>query len=218
MNNSDRPAFAKMMVALGEYYEREISDGLISMYWQGLEHYDIFSVREALNRHMQNPDSGQWMPKIADIAKMLAGTSQDSALQAWAKVDKAVRHVGTYSDVAFDDPLIHRVIHDMGGWIALGMKRDDEWPFVAREFENRYRGHRMRSERPEYPGVLIGLTNAHNMKAGFQQEPARLIGNPEQAGRVMLGGTYAPLIGMARADAHQATSGLRLVSNKEDVA
>jgi hypothetical protein len=35
------------------------------------------------------------------------------------------------------------VISDMGGWVLLGSKGDGDWPFIAKEFENRYRGYRM---------------------------------------------------------------------------
>lgn len=199
MHMKDKADFAEMMVVLSEYYGKAVSDAMIEMYWQGLQMYDIQAIREAFNRHVANPDSGQWMPKIADVAKMLGGTSQDAALQAWAKVDKAIRHVGTYSDVAFDDPLIHRVIHDMGGWIGFGAKTEDEWPFVAKEFENRYRGYRMRSERPDYPKVLTGISNAHNSRNGHKLDAPRLIGNVDKATRVISGGTDKPLIGITSA-------------------
>ena len=199
MRHEDKPQFAAMMNALAEYYNREISEGLMGMYWQGLEHHDLSAVREAMNRHMQNPESGQFFPKIADIARMLTGTSSDRALQAWAKVDQAVRRVGTYADVVFDDPVIHRVLHEMGGWIAMGEKTEDEWPFVAKEFENRYRGYAARSERPEYPPVLIGLAGAHNRKGGHETQPPMLIGDADTARAVMAGGTDKPMIGLTSA-------------------
>ena len=217
MKPNDRNDFMKVMQSLGEYYLRTMSPSVVDMYWKGLENYEIPAIRDALNRHMRNPDSGQFMPKIADIAKMLGGTTQDAALQAWAKVDQAVRRVGTYSDVAFDDPLIHRVLTDMGGWISLGQKREDEWPFIAKEFENRYRGYRVRSERPEYPPVLIGISGAHNRNGGFAQDAPMLIGNAVKAQEVMQGGSSQPLIGLTHASNASAT--LRLVSDKgEDAA
>ena len=212
MNSNNKREFAEMMISLCEYYSRTASDSIIEMYWQGLARYDIQAVREAFNRHVANPDSGQFIPKIADVAKMLGGTSQDAALQAWAKVDKAVRGIGTYSDVAFDDSLIHRVLHDMGGWISLGLKTEDEWPFVAKEFENRYRGYRMRSERPEYPPVMIGLANAHNMKGGHAIEAPRLVGNEQACRNVIDGGTDKQLIGFSRPG---DVAPMRLISNKE---
>lgn len=199
MKHTDKPTFASLMSALADYYARNLSDAVIGMYWQGLERYDIEAVREALNRHMQNPDSGQFMPKIADISRMLAGTTQDAALVAWAKVDQAVRRVGGYADVVFDDALIHRVLHDMGGWMALGTKTEDEWPFVAKEFENRYRGFRMRSERPDYPTVLIGIAGAHNRKGGHAVQAPILVGDQARAMAVMRGGSDKPMIGFSTA-------------------
>jgi hypothetical protein len=95
MKTEDRNTFAKMMIALGEYYNREISDDLMDMYWNGMSHLDISVVREAMNRHMQNPDSGQFMPKVADVIRMTGGSTQDAALIAWSKVDRAIRVVGT---------------------------------------------------------------------------------------------------------------------------
>lgn len=200
MRHEDRRQFHAMMIALAEYYGRELSDGVTDMYWNGLEQHDLDAVRTAFNRHTSSPDSGQFFPKIADVVKMLAGSTQDTALRAWAKVDRAVRHAGTYSDVAFDDALIHRVINDMGGWIALGAKTETEWPFTAREFENRYRGYKSRGETPEYPPVLTGIANMHNRKGGYRLDPVKLIGNTESASAVMLSGTEAPLIGFATVD------------------
>lgn len=211
MKHKDKPTFAALMSALADYYARNLSDAVIGMYWQGLERYDIEAVREALNRHMQNPDSGQFMPKIADISRMLAGTTQDAALVAWAKVDQAVRRVGGYADVVFDDALIHRVLHDMGGWMALGTKTEDEWPFVAKEFENRYRGFRMRSERPDYPTVLIGIAGAHNRKGGHAVQAPILVGDQARAMAVMRGGSDKPMIGFSTAG--EAAMRLSLVND-----
>lgn len=198
MQQPDFDSFVDILQVVGEQYGKKLSDGLIALYWQGLKDYDFAAVSDALGRHLRNPDNGMFMPKIADIVKMLQGSTQDSALIAWAKVDKAVRQVGTYMDVVFDDPLIHRVIHDMGGWIALGTKAEDEWPFIAKEFENRYRGFKARGEIPEYPSHLIGVAGAHNVKEGFASSPPVLIGNKQAAQSVLAGGTNKPLIGFTQ--------------------
>jgi hypothetical protein len=189
MNANDKINFTKMISMVGEYYGRDVTDSLITLYWSGLQQYDIGAIRDAMNRHVQNPDSGQFMPKIADIVKMIGGTSQDAALLAWAKVDRAVRTVGTYSDVVFDDPLIHKVIVDMGGWIKLGERKEDEWPFVAKEFGNRYRGLRNHADQISFPAVLIGMANASNALHGFRPEAVRMIGNPEACQKVLRLGT-----------------------------
>ena len=90
----------------------------------------------------------------------------------------------------------------------MGQKSGDEWPFVAKEFENRYRAYAARGEVPDYPPVLIGIAEAHNDAKGFGSNPPRLVGNPGEAERVMGGGRNADLIGNARA----GESVLRLVA------
>jgi hypothetical protein len=185
MNNTELKSFATLITGLADYYRVQISDAVIRLYWEGLKGYDYKAIESAAIAHMQNPDTGQFMPKIADIKRMMEGTTQDSALLAWSKVDKAIRQIGTYQDVVFDDPIIHRVIADMGGWIKLGDKSEDEWPFVAKEFENRYRGFKSRNEKIEYPQKMIGIANASNQHEGFKQFPPIMIGNTEKAKLVL---------------------------------
>lgn len=176
MNQQDKLAFAKTLAALGEYYGREISDGLISIYWNGLYNYDLAAIHEAINRHMRNPESGQFMPKIADMVKMLEGSTGDAALLAWTRVDEAVRRVGVYADVDLADAIAHRVITDMGGWIKIGSSTESEWPFVSKEFQARYRGYKSRGEIPDHPETLVGIANAYNNAHGHQLEQPRRIG------------------------------------------
>jgi len=199
MQQRDFDCFVDIIQAVSEQYGKRLSDSVLALYWQGLQDFELIAVRDALGRHLRNTDTGQFMPKIADIIKMLQGSSLDSALNAWAKIDQALRQVGPYETVVFDDPLIHRVLHDMGGWMMLGQKTDDEWPFVAREFEQRYRGFKSRNERFEYPAKLIGVSEAHNSKEGHKTAQPMLIGDATQAKAVMLAGANGgKLLGLTR--------------------
>ncbi len=211
MTHDDYKKFKEGLAGVYGFYDKDINDFVLDVWWNALKQFDLNAIVEAFNRHVINTESGKWLPKPADIIRMLRGSTQDAALVAWAKVDWAVRHKGTYVDVVFQDELIHRVLHDMGGWIALGQKNEDEWPFVAREFENRYRGFRERSEIPEYPAVLTGIANAHNRIQGLKLQPIVMIGNEAACERVMSGGTDKPLIGFKQAGS--VASELRLVSD-----
>lgn len=199
MQATDKKRFLTVLTGVADYYGKELSEGVIGLYWQGLQQHDLNAIERALWEHAQSPDSGQFMPKIADLTRILQGRTQDQAAIAWSKVDKAIRHVGTYSDVVFDDPIIHRVVADMGGWIWLGKQTDDEWPFIARRFEQAYRGYKMRGEIPEYQSVLIGEANAYNQKEGYRLAPPRLVGNPQMAERVRLNGCVGPAISITNA-------------------
>lgn len=212
MQDIDKTRFATLLTGIADYYGKELSNGVISLYWQGLRQYDLPAVEKALWEHTQNPDNGQFMPKIADVVRCLQGRTQDQAALAWSKVDSAVRRIGTYSDVVFDDPVIHRVIADMGGWIKLGAETDKEWPFVANQFQTRYRGYRMRGEVPEYQPVLTGIANAHNQKEGFRSQPPMLIGDEQRAKQVMLAGTNEQLIQMRLAGDSITESALKQIA------
>lgn len=204
MNTNEHGRFIALIADVQAFYGKDLSEFAGNVWWEAMKPYEYGAVADALNRHCVNPDSGQFAPKPADVVKMLQGSTQDSALVAWAKVDRAVRSCGVYNSVVFDDPVIHRVIMDMGGWVQLGRKEEKEWPFVAKEFENRYRGYKMRSETPDYLPVLIGICEAQNTRLGHRSQPPMLIGNVEHAKRVMLGGADKPLLEFTRMSATDA--------------
>jgi hypothetical protein len=198
MKPQDFDEFCEMLDLIAEQHNKTLSDGAKTLYWLALKDFELSALHQAAIQHLKNPDTGAFMPKTGDFVRMLQGSTQDAALRAWAKVDRAVREIGPYEDVVFDDALIHRVIQDMGGWIGLGSKNSDEWPFIAKEFENRYRGFKVKSELPDYPRKLLGLTNAHNERNGFKAEEPILIGDETKALAVLNNGTDKPAIGFKR--------------------
>ncbi|CAG2132345.1 DUF6475 domain-containing protein [Cupriavidus numazuensis] len=206
MTPQDASRFTRLVSDVSAFYRQDFSDFAGRVWWQAMQPFDFEAVAEAFNRHCVNPDSGQFMPKPADIIRMLQGSTQDSALVAWAKVDRGLRTVGTYRSVSFDDPLIHRVLTEMGGWIELGRKNEDEWPFVRNEFVNRYRGYKMRSEIPDFPPHLVGMAEAQNAKTGFAVEAPLLLGDPAKAAQVRASGSDVPLL--------QITTVVQLAANQ----
>jgi hypothetical protein len=146
-----------------------------------------------------NPDSGQWCPKPADVVKMLQGSTKDSANSAWSSVDYAIRTRGDQYSVVFDDPLIHRVVEDMGGWIKLCRTDSEQYPFTQNEFVNRYRGYKMRGEVPPYPSKLIGTPEDYNARQGYPVQPPLLIGDPKKAQLVLQNGSNTPRIAFTEA-------------------
>lgn len=186
--------FATLMTALSDYYRQEISKGVMGLYWEGLKQYDYEAIEKAAWAHTQSPDeAGRWMPKISDLTKMLVGRTEDQAQLAWTKVDQAVKsHPGVYYDVCFDDPIIHRVLADMGGWAQLGTKDEKEWPFIAKQFVTRYQGYRMSGEIPGHPTKLMGLGNKETAPQFRIHDGVFLIGN-EAAAKAVYHGNAAVL-------------------------
>lgn len=175
MNSQDRDAFGKMLAMLGEYYSKEITENLLEIYWQGLERFDIQDVRRAFNKHVANADTGQFMPKIADVVKFIEGNKDTAAMEAWSTVARAIREHGVYKTVVFNDEIIHEVITEMGGWPVIGMITDEELPFRIKEFERRYQACLLRGvDNP--PAQLTGIFDIENFKKGEKPFEPVMIG------------------------------------------
>ncbi len=159
---------------------------MVKIYWEILKSYDLASVIRALESHMQDTDVGQFMPKPADVFRILRGDGQTQSLQAWTKVEQAIRVVGPYQSVAFDEPVIHQVIGEMGGWIKLCATKAKELPFVAKEFQTRFASYRHKSPK-EYPCFLPGLAAHQNGYQGYSIEPPVLLGDKAKAQAVITG-------------------------------
>lgn len=188
MTDGDKAQFAQLISDVMAFYRRDCSPFATSIWWTAMKPFDFQAVRHAFNRHCVDPDRGQFEPKPADLIRLLQGGGKDGAALAWAKVERAVRVVGTYRSVAFDDPIIHAVVSDLGGWVFLGRQTEDEWPFLAKRFETLYQGYRLRGGVENYPAVLIGISEADNTHHGYKSEPPLLLGEPAKAALVLKGG------------------------------
>ncbi len=144
---------------------------LIDIYWQVLKQYELEDVQNAFQSHIQNPDCGQFLPKPADIVRLIEGSGETKALLAWAKVERAVIQIGSYQSVVFDDPLIHAVIEDMGGWVKLCSMKNEQMPFYANEFQKRYMGYVNKKPESTPKTFIWGITNVKMQKMVLMFHP-----------------------------------------------
>lgn len=185
MNRADYSRFANLLKAWAEIHGKPLSAGAIALWWQALERYDIDQVEHAFAQLVRDADRGQFMPKPADVIRILDGTSGDRAAVAWGKVLDAARRVGAYSDVVFDDAPIHAAVEDLGGWPAICRTDMEQLSYAQHRFAQAYRAYTGRPEGFEYPAVLTGDANASNRRNGQPLQPPALVGNPELARAVM---------------------------------
>jgi len=134
MKKHELNKFAQLMAITRARYNKNLPQAVIEDYWQALQRFDFAAVKHALQTHRDNPDGGQFLPTPADIIRLLEGSGEDRALIAWAKVDKAIPIIGSYTSVVFDDCLIHAVIEDMGGWIKLCKTTTEQLTFSGLEY------------------------------------------------------------------------------------
>ncbi len=130
--------FCKLLTWLGELYGKNISPQLFEIYWWGVEKYSLEEIKRAINLHVLNPDVGQFMPKPADLIRNIEGKNVDKALRAWNKVLNAMRTVGAYESIVFDDSLIHAVIEKLGGWVKFCHTTEKNLPFLFQYFQRCY--------------------------------------------------------------------------------
>ena len=170
----------------------------------------------ALSRHIAHPDRGRFAPQPADIVFFLEGGTEDRALFAWSRVESAIRHVGPYQTVVFDDPAIHAAIDGMGGWMLLCNMSDDELPFRRNEFVKRYRALAERGVF-EYPRRLVGIAEHHNSADGHELPEPVLIGDAELAKQVYLNGASSAGIEYRKASSLIDAAGTGLSVGSHDV-
>jgi hypothetical protein len=186
MKTEDKFQFKEMLEASWGLYEKALTKGILNLFWESLKKYDIEEISAALSRHTVNPDNGQFAPKPADIVRYIEGSGDDVSLKAWTKVEEVVRRKGAYVEkLIFDDPIIHAVLRDMGGWAQIcASPSEEDFKFRGIEFCKRYRGA-MNNNNLNYPTHLKGLI-------ADGEEPL-LIGDTAKAEKVALGGNDTPL-------------------------
>lgn len=184
MTDADKREFGAILYALGEMYEINLhNDRVVQMWFEALSSYDIDEIASAVTRHTRRPDPTYGKPKPGDIIAMIEGTSADNAFLAWSKFVEALRTIGTYSSVVFDDPIIHRVIDDMGGWCSFSGLKDKDLPFVGKEFMARYRAFKAKGVIPSHSKKLIGQDEARQLLDNFTDyiAPPVYVGEKEKA-------------------------------------
>ena len=198
MIEQDFEQFTTAIQGLGEMYNRQTSSQLIAMYWQALKQYDYNTVSQAVQRHYSDPEKGAFFPKPGDIILWIDGGMEDRSQLAWAKVERAVRVVGPYQSVAFDDAVIHAVIEQMGGWPKLCSHPDSrELKFAGIQFTKLYRANR---NTKDFPAKLSGIADSENQLRGSKASAPVLIGDSNQAKQVLANGSENARIGVTRTD------------------
>lgn len=197
MNKNDLEDFAKIITSISELYGKNITEFMLDTYWNALEKFEFEEIKQAIQKHVSNPDNGQFMPKPADIVRFIDGSSGTQAFHAWSLVELSARSIGANKTVIFDDPIIHAVIWDMGGWIRLCHTEMKELPFRAKDFEKRYAGYVIRPPQ-SYPKKLTGIWESLPDSSEQSREPV-LIGNKGKALDVYNNGierklSYSPLV------------------------
>jgi hypothetical protein len=170
----DKKKFADLMMALAEVFDngRDPSAVKVEIYFKALENFGISDIDRAVSRMISTRVFASF-PKPAEIIQEIDGSAEELALNAWSKVSYAIRHVGQYESVAFDDPVIHSVIEAMGGWHQMQEPNAYHPVFSQKEFMNLYPIKAKLGDHPEKCAGLFEDTMAGGYK-DFIKPPVRI--------------------------------------------
>lgn len=189
MRDTERIDFGALVTSALAYYRQDCTEFTLAVWWEGCKPFSLEQVSKALTGHATDPDRGQYAPKVADVVRILGGTSTDRAALAWGKVYDAMCSVGAYTDIVFDDPAIHAAVSDMGGWPKMCRSDMAELSYLQHRFCESYRAY---AGRPgfEYPRVLGGDRSPDELyaKRGLQPPKPAVVGDVERARLVYKGG------------------------------
>lgn len=94
MRTEDKGDFTKLLAATMAVYERQITSGFVDIFFSALGQYPLEVVREALNRHLQDPEGGRFAPKPADLIRQVvtakASDGRPGRDEAWAIAQKSM--------------------------------------------------------------------------------------------------------------------------------
>lgn len=199
MRQSDMQEFGQLLSEVMAYYGKDVSSFTQDLFWSACSGVDFEQVRRAFEAHAKDPENGRFPPKVADLVRHLKGTQTDRAMIAWGKVSGALSSVGAYTDVVFDDPIIHLCITDNGGWPKFCRTPYEDQSYLQHRFCEAYRAYASRGKPEQFPARLVGAGSGPDdyAKRGLKPPEPRFVGDEQAAREVMARGGETKKIGAA---------------------
>ena len=168
----------RILEPVSELFSRPMTPEILNLWFGLLGQYSPEEIRSAFSRFIQTESR---MPLPADILKIIRGSEEDRALAALIKVEKAMERYGGYATVVFDDPIIHAVISELGGWIRACRQTENEFTWWRKDFRERYQHHDRYGLPPDLPPKLLGILDEKNLPLGKKPRKPEIIGDYEKA-------------------------------------
>ena len=170
MNKNDEDEFKKVMLGLGEYYDKKISESLIKIYSYDLKQLTLEQFKQAASSHRMNTDNGQFFPKTADLMRQINGTSKQNEQQledkgdmAWLTITGEIERVGSYGSLKMEDKQALAAVKSLGGWKFICSKTEAELVWLHKEFIATYKNFE-RTPLEALPDKLPGRILLENAK------------------------------------------------------
>lgn len=181
MTNQDMPRFISAMTAMSVVFKEPLSQPLVETYFRVLSGFDADQVDAGISKAISTL---KFWPKPVELVECISGGGlrlEDKAQVEACRVLEAIKSIGTYSSVAFDDAVTQAVIvQQFGGWAKFSEMRavDEKW--FVKDFAAAYQAF-ARANVKHY-GALSGVASCQNALTGRpHDEKPVYIGDVEKA-------------------------------------
>jgi len=159
----DKQKFIEILGTAAEVYGSQLSEILLDVYWNVLKPFSDEDVAKAFEQAIRTL---KWMPKPSEILEIMEGPLQSRPSEALQCLISAMKHVGAYRSVVFEDKAIHGVVEAWGGWMEVCRLTNDELRYKGKEFKELYQSYR---NKPVDIPKLVGRIEADNTLAGYPE-------------------------------------------------
>ena len=135
MENCRQGEFEARLGKLATLFKEKLTKDLLDIYWATLKDLDFNDYCMACSELAK---SNIFFPKPAEFRERVVVSLKTRAQLAYGKVQRGASKFGGDRTVIFDDPVIHAVIVNLGGWINYCKLLKDEVVWWRKDFEERY--------------------------------------------------------------------------------
>ena len=182
----ERDEFLKHFLGLCQLFNVAADELTIKIYFRALRKYTLAEVVQGIDAAIRQC---RFFPKPVELHELIGGSAEDVGEVEASKVLEAVKQVGAWKSVVFDDAVTAAVVeHGFGGWVKLcsSVSADEEMWF-RKDFCRMYGSFSRRGV--SYAGTLAGRAAIAN-EAHFNSHDERvaLVGNVAQARALLAAG------------------------------
>lgn len=160
-----KPAIIDQLVILAEAFGLPVSQARMEIYADMLADLPIEKIKAGIVHIIRTRSFAGNLPTVAEIREAIdsEGVPMESrAAIAWDKAMYALHSHGPYQSIRFDDPIIHHIIVQWGGWTEFGDWPAEQTHWKRRDFMKLYEQYAKNGGLPDPERHLIGEAEYFN--------------------------------------------------------
>ena len=167
MSDNKEKKFKKILQMTCKYFDKELEPEIIEIYFDSFKDYNIQNIQKAFSQAIKTL---RFFPRVVDIIEIIegGGDPKDKGFIQATLVLNAIRNVGAYKTVVFNDEITMAVIDRVyGGWIKLCEMREEEEKWFIKDFPKYHKS--FVQNRIKGPRFLVGVIEHQNELKGYDE-------------------------------------------------